>query len=222
MLRLGLIGFKEPDTVPLLFALFNEPDTVRPFVLFAATWIVWAVSWLIGSRWTDRSAKRLDTWRELPYRIVGIVGVLMLFGTIRFPRDNLYHVRLAAAWLLFGLMLLGFMFTWWARVALGRFWSPNVARKEQHRVIEAGPYRIVRHPIYTGILTAALASALARGTLAAFVGLGLMAVSFYIKARLEERFLRSELGPEGYDRYARRVPMLVPLTLHWPTHGRSQ
>lgn len=192
-----------------------------PFVLFPALWITWVVSWLIGARWTDRSAKRMAFKAELPYRLVTVLGVLLLFGTIRLPHDTLYHASRIAAWLLVVLTFLGFAFTWWARVHLGRLWSPNVARKDRHRVIETGPYRIVRHPIYTGILTAALAWALARGTVAALLGFFLMTLSFYMKARLEERFLRSELGPEGYDHYAQRVPMLIPFLAGQSGHGSA-
>jgi protein-S-isoprenylcysteine O-methyltransferase Ste14 len=68
----------------------------------------------------------------------------------------------------------------------------------------------VRHPIYTGILTAALATTVVLGQLHAILGTALLIVGYWIKARLEERWLREELGPQDYDAYRRRVPMLVP------------
>ncbi len=69
----------------------------------------------------------------------------------------------------------------------------------------------MRHPIYTGIIVASYATAAAEGTtLTAFLGATLMTLGWYIKARLEERFLRAELGAEAYDAYARRTAMLVP------------
>jgi protein-S-isoprenylcysteine O-methyltransferase Ste14 len=68
----------------------------------------------------------------------------------------------------------------------------------------------VRHPIYTGIITAALATAVVKGTPFAIAGALLMTFGFWIKATLEERFLREHLGPGAYDSYRRRVPMLVP------------
>jgi protein-S-isoprenylcysteine O-methyltransferase Ste14 len=88
----------------------------------------------------------------------------------------------ALAWPLVATTIAGLIVTWWARVALGRFWSSGVARKGDHRIVTAGPYAIVRHPIDSGM----------------------------IKVRVEEQFLRCELGEEAYDGYARRVPMLVP------------
>jgi protein-S-isoprenylcysteine O-methyltransferase Ste14 len=85
-----------------------------------------------------------------------------------------------------------------------------VTRKEGHRVVDSGPYAIVRHPIYTGVITAALATMAVRGTQLAVAGVALLVVGYYLKGRLEERFLRAELGAEAYDAYARKTAMLVP------------
>jgi protein-S-isoprenylcysteine O-methyltransferase Ste14 len=74
----------------------------------------------------------------------------------------------------------------------------------------------VRHPIYTGLIFALLATAAALGTPTGFAGVALMIAGIVMKARLEEKFLREEFGPEIYDAYARRVPMLVPM---WPKGG---
>lgn len=91
-----------------------------------------------------------------------------------------------------------------------RRWSGSVSRKAEHHIVDTGPYRIVRHPIYTGIIVASAATAAQRGTGQAWLGMGLMTLGWYIKARMEERFLRDELGPDAYGAYSRRVPMLVP------------
>src|SRR6266478_3046815 len=73
-----------------------------------------------------------------------------------------------------------------------------------------GLYWFVRHPIYTGIIIASFATAIDKGTYVALAGAVLMLVGWFIKARVEERFLRTELGPEAYDAYARKTAMLVP------------
>ncbi|HWF37644.1 MAG TPA: isoprenylcysteine carboxylmethyltransferase family protein [Candidatus Acidoferrales bacterium] len=116
------------------------------------------------------------------------------------------------AWCLFALALAGLCFTWWARLHLGRLWSRWVVRKEHHRVVQSGPYALVRHPIYTGVSLALIATAMLAGNFFACLGAALMVLSFYMKARLEERFLRDQLGATIYDEYARRVPMLVPFS----------
>jgi protein-S-isoprenylcysteine O-methyltransferase Ste14 len=92
-------------------------------------------------------------------------------------------------------------------------WSSSVTRKADHHIVDTGPYRLVRHPIYTGMIFACLATAVAQGTPASFAGVALMIAGIVVKARLEETFLREEFERELCDAYARRVPMLVPF---WP------
>ena len=88
-----------------------------------------------------------------------------------------------------------------------------MTRKDDHRIIDTGPYRLVRHPIYTGLITAAFALAVQVETPLALAGALFIALGFWLKARLEERFLREELGAADYDAYAARTPMLIPF---WP------
>jgi protein-S-isoprenylcysteine O-methyltransferase Ste14 len=82
--------------------------------------------------------------------------------------------------------------------------------KAGHHVVNTGPYRIVRHPIYTGIIVATFATAIDKGTYVAIAGAVLMLVGWFIKARVEERFLRVQLGADAYDAYARQTAMLIP------------
>jgi protein-S-isoprenylcysteine O-methyltransferase Ste14 len=77
--------------------------------------------------------------------------------------------------------------------------------------VDTGPYAIVRHPIYTGLLAAILVTAIAQAPLPALAGFALIALGLWLKARLEKEFLRRELGAEAYDSYRRRVPILLPL-----------
>ena len=114
--------------------------------------------------------------------------------------------RIFLALLTFG----GIFFAWWARIHLGRLWSGSITRKEGHHVVDTGPYRLVRHPIYTGLIGATIATATAAATVTAVVGAVLITFGMWLKARTEERFLTEELGPEAYAAYQRRVPMLVP------------
>jgi protein-S-isoprenylcysteine O-methyltransferase Ste14 len=104
----------------------------------------------------------------------------------------------------------GFAFAWWARLHLGALWSSSVTRKEDHRIVDSGPYGIVRHPIYTGMLIGTLALVAVSGRVLALAGFAILALGIYIKARLEERFLSAELGADAYLAYRSRVPMLVP------------
>ncbi len=175
-------------------------------------WVVWIVSWTVAATWSDRTLKHAGSIRQAPYSIITLIGVVLLFS---FYRQRLYHATIwqvgrSTAWSMVGVATIGLAFTWWARIHLGRLWSRWVVRKADHRIIQTGPYALVRHPIYTGISLAFLATAVIFETAFAYAYAALIVLSFYVKARLEERFLREELGAEAYDSYAKRVPMLVP------------
>jgi protein-S-isoprenylcysteine O-methyltransferase Ste14 len=122
----------------------------------------------------------------------------------------LWNFGNGAIYLLVALTVAGTLFTWWARIHLGRFWSNAITRKEDHRVIDTGPYGLVRHPIYTGLIGAMLATGFAIGTITALLGTLLITFGLWRKARMEEGFLTTELGADAYGAYCRRVPMLIP------------
>jgi protein-S-isoprenylcysteine O-methyltransferase Ste14 len=109
-------------------------------------------------------------------------------------------------------LLLGIGFAIWARVHLGTNWSSRPAIHENHTITRTGPYAIVRHPIYTGLLTGIIGTAIATGALLAFVSLFVMFVLFLLKIRMEEQFLLAEFGEE-YERYRGEVRALVPWVL---------
>lgn len=190
-------------------------------------WWIWAVTWILASVWANRTVKRPPIGREVLYRILSTAGFVLLllfaykvhngrYTLLPFPGvlgTRYWVAPLAVQWAMVGVATLGFLFAWWARIHLGRLWSGRITRKEGHRIIDTGPYALVRHPIYTGILTAAIATAVALGSLHAILGAALLILAYWIKARQEERFLREELGPQDYDAYRKRVPMLVPLPL---------
>jgi protein-S-isoprenylcysteine O-methyltransferase Ste14 len=185
---------------------------VTPLSLVRGAWIVWLISWFAAAAWSDRTVRRPAVRREVLYRVLTVVGAMLMFGfnPVGVRADTpLWLVAPAIGWLLAGLVIGGFLFMWWARIHLGQLWSSSVTRKEHHHVVDSGPYGIVRHPIYTGLLLAIMATVLIRGTIITLAGSALIAVGVYVKARLEEEFLRQQLG-ESYEAYARRVPMLVP------------
>lgn len=174
-------------------------------------WLAWVVSWGAASLWSARTVARPSFGEELPYRILQTFGAVAVFygrGADAWPA---WSPGEPFRWLMAVLVVSGFLFAWWARLHLGSLWSGTVQRKEGHRVVDTGPYRFVRHPIYTGLLLSVFAVALARGEPIALIGAGVTTYGWYLKARLEERLLRAELGASAYDAYARRTPMLVPM-----------
>ena len=192
---------------------------MAPIIAIYLTWIVWVLTWWGAALWSNPTIKRAGVAREWVYRLLAFVGAILMFGLYSTRYDIIYRFWRTPTgvfgWVLAAMTVAGLAFSWWARIYLGRLWSSSVTRKNEHKIVDTGPYRYVRHPIYTGIAFASLATAIAQGTPTGFLGAAILTLGWYIKARLEERFLREELGPEAYDSYARRVPMLVPF-VHWP------
>ena len=114
-------------------------------------------------------------------------------------------------WLGLALGVGGIAFALWALTTIGRHYDLEVEVHADHEVVRTGPYGLVRHPIYTGLLVHLIGACLATGNLLLVAGtLFVVLPIFYIRARTEERLLREQLGPV-YDAYARDVGMLVPL-----------
>jgi protein-S-isoprenylcysteine O-methyltransferase Ste14 len=188
------------------------PMHFGPRVVFAMIWGAWVASWLAASFWSARTQKRAATSAELTHLIlIGVGAVLMTpWAARRLGAAPLWNVGEVGAYLLAAAALAGLAFTWWARIHLGRLWSRAITRKQDHRIVDSGPYALVRHPIYSGLIAALVASAIAEATPTALGGAALLAFGFWVRARAEERFLSAELGAETYAAYRRRVPMLLP------------
>lgn len=183
-----------------------------PTGIIGGLWLVFALSWLAAAWWSSLPTNSVDPRAELPSRIALILGGLIFFipahgyeGPMRlwYPNKELF-------WGCIVFMLLGFAFAWWARITMGSIWSGRITLKTNHPILDTGPFGIVRHPIYSGILLAVLGTLLVKGTVLGLFGAVVIATGLWMKARLEEIWLRSELGATAYDVYRRRVPMLVP------------
>jgi protein-S-isoprenylcysteine O-methyltransferase Ste14 len=185
---------------------------MRPASAIGVAWIGWVVSWFAASFWTNRTVKRVALRDEFVPRVLIPIGAIL----IAVGADYDTTLTGAAGWTAFGMLIAGLAFAWWGRLYIGRLWSARITRAEGHRVVMTGPYALVRHPIYAGVIVAIIATALVQWRWQAIIGAVLIAVSFWLRARLEERFLREELGREAYDVYSRRVPMLIPF---WPRTG---
>jgi protein-S-isoprenylcysteine O-methyltransferase Ste14 len=186
--------------------------TIEPRQVLEIIWIAWLISWVAASFWSGRARKRaatLETWGYRAPMIAGGILLVPLAGPL-LGEKPIWKINDAGMYALAALMLAGLALTWWARIYLGPMWSSVIARKEDHKIIDTGPYAFVRHPIYSGLIIALVATAAAEGRLTALIGAALIILGVWQKARTEERFLLTEFGPESYDAYCRRVPMLMP------------
>ncbi len=109
----------------------------------------------------------------------------------------------------FALIISGLSFAVWARLHLGRFWSARVLLTEDHQLIQTGPYRIVRNPIYFGGLVAVLGTAIVEGEIRGILATVLILIAFLRKTKLEEKWLRERFGLE-YVEYQKKTKALIP------------
>ena len=184
---------------------------LTPNAAIAATWLIWLVTWILAAGWSARVAAHHDLGAESPSRVLtlaAIVMMLMAYWPVRW--GILWATSEAIGWSMFLLVVLGLAFTWTARLHLGPLWSSTAAPTEEHRIVDTGPYGIVRHPVYAGVLLAVIATAIERGRIEAVAAALVLIAGVSLRAKLEERFLRRDLGDEAYGAYRRRVPMLIP------------
>jgi protein-S-isoprenylcysteine O-methyltransferase Ste14 len=181
-------------------------------VMIAAIWSLWFVLWALLSRGV-KPVLRGDSWadwmvRQFPY----FMGLAML--ALPVPLGSLARRVIPTgdeiAPVLILLTVCGLGLTLWARLVLGGNWSNVVVLREDHELITDGPYMLMRHPIYSGLLLAAVAWALADGTLMALAGLGLVGSCLVQQIRDEERLMQAAFGA-SYARYREEVPALLPL-----------
>ena len=183
--------------------------------LFPAMWLCWAVYWLVRSRDVKRTARREPLVSRLLH-VVPLVLALLLVAAPSFPGRVLSERFLPQApwpfWIGAVLTAGGLLFAVWARTHIGTNWSGTVTLKQDHELVTTGPYAIVRHPIYTGLLLALAGSAMARGELRGLLAVVIATLALWRKLRLEERWMREQFG-EKYDAYRRRVSALIPFVL---------
>src|SRR4051794_3236025 len=173
-------------------------------------WLAWLIFWYAAAQFVN-STKSSEGWlQRLSHILPMACGFYLMFqwGDHRILATRLYE-SMAVAYIGMALTVAGLLFTVWARVHLGRYWSGIITLKEGHNLIRTGPYRFVRHPIYTGFVTATLGSALVSGRLGAFVGFLLVLAAILFKIGREEAVLRREFGEE-YRVFENEVAGLVP------------
>ena len=180
--------------------------------LTSLVWLVLALVWVVSALRTKRTVRSQSSAWQLLYTAILVVGVYMIFAKqsgIPWPDRQLFLVTVPIVLAGLLVVLMGVAFSIWARLMLGSNWSNRVTVKENHTLVRTGPYRVARHPIYSGILLGMLGSALQRGGIRCFVGVLICGFSFWLKSRAEERFMVQSFGEE-YVEYAHKVKGLVP------------
>ena len=188
---------------------------VTPLSIISDCWIVFAVIWMIAAFWTKQSIYQERGRNLLRYSIPLLIGVYLIFKGPRLSDPLSLRVipRIdVLAWTGVLLCVGGLLFCILARFTLGRNRSGIVTFKGGHELITRGPYAIVRHPIYTGILMMIFGTVIVFGHIAGIIALPLVFWALWIKLRYEEK-LMLEKFPDDYAAYSRRVKRLVPFVL---------
>ena len=181
-------------------------------VLWTALWILW----LAAAIATKRTAQTQSRSSRFVQGVPVILAFFLLFGRNIWP--YWLHQRVfprsdvALLWVGLAFTACGIGFAILARLWIGKNWSSIVTIKEQHELIQTGPYSLVRHPIYSGLLLAFLGTAIVHGELRGFIGFPLAVLGWAFKLRQEESFMVQQFG-SVYRDYKQRVKALVPFVI---------
>jgi protein-S-isoprenylcysteine O-methyltransferase Ste14 len=183
--------------------------------IISGCWGVFFIVWVLAAISTKRTVYSESGVQRLRYILPVLIGWFLVFRgwrlsspfSIRIIPQSDAILVLAAIF-----AVCGVSFCVWARAVLGRNWSGTVTLKENHELVVRGPYRLVRHPIYTGILTLLIGTWLELGHLAGLIGVILVWISFWIKLSGEEELMMKQF-PDQYPIYRERVKRIIPFVL---------
>ncbi|HTT20183.1 MAG TPA: isoprenylcysteine carboxylmethyltransferase family protein [Candidatus Sulfotelmatobacter sp.] len=179
---------------------------------FPAVWIAFLLYWRIKAADT-KTTQRHEPGASGKLRAVAFLFVIVLLSVPRIPLPWLYRQFWPSGiwpfWIGAAVTVVGLVLAAWARQHLASNWSSAVTIKQGHELITSGPYALVRHPIYTGILTGFLGTAIALSQVRGVIGFVLIFVVLWAKLRTEEEWMRSQFG-DTYVSYAHQTAALVP------------
>lgn len=189
---------------------------IEPFIwLIPGIWVVWWLYWRYAAAGVKPAVRRESAASRASHIVPLVLGAMLLavptmsgwFAHRLIPADPHWLF-----WLGVAVQIAGLALAILARSYLGRNWSGTVTLKQGHELIRTGPYRYVRHPIYTGLLLAFIGSALARNEWRGALAVVLVLAAFWRKLSIEERWL-AELFGESYAAYRRETAALIPLLI---------
>ena len=177
-------------------------------VAAATPWVIFSLYWEIAAK-NAAKAKSSESRSSRGIHVV-LTNLALLLEIVQFSWAGKY-LPVSYFTIVGGLAVTvaGLSIAIWARRVLGRNWSGEITIKVEHELIRTGPYKRLRHPIYTGILIMYVGTAVVTGTWLALAGLAIALFAYWRKIRLEEANLRIAFGPE-YDAYRRESWALAP------------
>lgn len=160
-----------------------------------------------GSRWGGWG------WRLPIILVIAVLVIIVRIGSLQvYLGEELWPQTLEVGIVADAVTVIGMAIALWARRALGSNWSASVVFKENHKLIENGPYKYVRHPMYTGILTMFLGAAIFVGLAGAFAVFVIGSAGLLLKAHQEENLMAKHF-PKEYPKYKARTKMIIPFLI---------
>lgn len=193
-LFVGLIAYMKPSV---------------PMLITGGLWITFIVYWSAAAK-NSAAARSSESQRSRQiHEMLLYGGLLMLFLPLpglgwRYLPPSPFNVPVGLA-----VQIASGLLAVWSRHHLGRNWSVKVRIAEDHQLVRTGPYRLIRHPIYTAMLGMSVGTAVVSGQLHALIGVAMLAIAYSRKIGMEERILGETFGP-AYEDYRRDTWALIP------------
>ena len=176
-------------------------------------WFATFIYWLVSSFSVKKSVKKQSGWGRILYILCVLLAFSLLFGNYSiFSFLDKPILPQNDYWKITGMILcaVGLIFAIMARTWLGKNWSGRITIKENHELIQTGPYAITRNPIYSGFLLAFAGCSMSLGLLKGYLGIFFLVVCILIKVSKEEAYMQEVFG-EKYNSYKAKVKRLIPI-----------
>ncbi len=182
--------------------------------LILALWVIWVVYWLIAARGSKPVRQRQGALTRTALLAQALVTAVLMapLHWSGWLRIQLVGGGWTRYWIAVALIAFGLALSIWARRSLGSNWSGAVTVKEGHELVQVGPYRRIRHPIYTGILLMILGTGLASGQVHGLLAFPIALSALWLKSRVEERWMGAEFAAR-YAAYRKESWALIPFIL---------
>jgi len=194
----------------VMLVIYARPRVT--LLVSAGLWLAMDIYWSIAQQ--KRPQAKSAESPESRKRHGLLTSTALLLIVLPFPglTEQFVPDTLATAWVGLGIQIGFTLFYLFARFYLGRLWSGAITIMHDHELIQTGPYRFLRHPMYTGMLGMFAGTAIVSGQYHALLGVAVGALAYVRKIRIEDRVLSAEFGP-NYETYRKRTAALIPWVL---------
>jgi protein-S-isoprenylcysteine O-methyltransferase Ste14 len=183
-------------------------------VSIISSWVILLLYWVVSAFFQKRVAEKPNYVNSFFYAMLILIPVILLVKSDIFAPLAIVIVRqsLVIDIISVALCVIGLICAIWARTVLAGNWSARVVFKKNHELVEKGPYRVIRHPIYTGFILMYLGTALAVGRISGVVGFIILFVGSWLKLKQEEKLMIKHFGKK-YIEYKKRTKALIPYVI---------